>query len=153
MIKIAINNKWKNFLLLEDDAIVLNRYEKVMQQIEQQLQKSRQRWDIIYLGWHAFQYENHKFAGLNLKIETDYKRNGLAVLTAISQCGGLFAALINESLYETILKMPPIGPIDSQLNNLKINGMIRAYNVVPMAIYTKSVFSNCEQQYIERDVL
>lgn len=148
IIKYAINNNIDNFLLLEDDAHILRRYNNVMSQI--QLPKE---WDIIYLGWHAFEYENHKFAGTNLRIEEQYKKDGRAYIQELIQCGGLFAALINKTLYRTILRLPEIAPIDSQINLLKFNNSIKAYNVIPMSIYTKSGISNCEGIYIERDVL
>lgn len=148
IIKLAIKNKWDNFLLLEDDAVFTSRFYDVMEKIYPQVPS---QWDIIYLGWHAFEYDNHRLSGKNLEIENEYKKTGLAKLETIQQCGGLFATWINSSMYNRILAMPPIAPVDSQLNYYR--NEIISLNVVPMAMYTAGGFSHCENTFIERDVL
>lgn len=148
IIKLAIKNKWDNFLLLEDDAVFTSRFYDVMQQVYQQ---TPTEWDIIYLGYHAFEYKDHRLAGRNLEYEKYYKETGNAWLEPIQQCGGLFAAWINSSLYNRILAMPPIAPVDAQLNYCRKE--ITSLNVVPMAMYTAGGFSHCENTFIERDVL
>ena len=149
IIKRAQEQKIEHLLLLEDDTYLTDRFNSVWSSVEPKLSKID--WDIIYLGWHAFEYNNHLFSGKNLYIEETYNKNRGHGLLQIEQCGGLFGVLINKSLYSKILEFKPIKPVDSQLNDIRKT--INSYNVVPIIIWLKSCFSECEQQIIKRDIL
>lgn len=149
IIKDAIENNYNSIMLLEDDAYFTSRWNDQFFNICLQIPLVNP--DIIYLGWHAYEYNNHLFSGRNIEIEEQYKKDNLCYLKTIHKCGGLFGVILYKSIFPLIMNMAPVGPIDHQLNFYR--SKIRSYNTVPSLIYVRSCFSECEQQFIKRDNL
>lgn len=132
-----------HFLMLEDDAYFTYRFEEIFRLINE----SKLYYDILYLGWWIGD-ENDEW---NLSVESNYNTQKQCKITKATRLGGLHAAIINNSMYDYILSLPPIDPIDSQLN--KIHSQIESYIVLPKIIHTKTMFSNCEGNVIERNYI
>lgn len=146
----AVKNNYNTIMLLEDDSYFIEpRFSEHWPEVSQFIDNTE--FDILKLGYHAWSYENHLMTGQNLVIEEEYARYGNLDFISIPQCGGLFACIIKKSLFTTILNMAPMAPIDHQLNLYRHK--IIKYNTIPMLCYVKSCFSNCEDQFIQRDSL
>lgn len=150
IIKDAIKHNYNTIMLLEDDCYFVEpRFSLHWPEVNKFINEVN--FDILYLGWHAFSYQNHLMTGQNLVIEEDYAKYGKLDFVSIPQCGGLFACIINKRLFPTILNMAPLAPIDHQLNFYRRS--ITSYNTVPILCYVKSCWSSCEDQFIQRDQL
>lgn len=141
MIKRAKAEGRKNLLILEDDAYITDRFDKVFNEIPEA------QFNILYLGWWVGD-ENDEF---NKKIETDYAADGIIRLHKVVQLGGLHGALIDASMFDFILSMPANNPIDCQLN--MYHGQLQTWYVAPKIIHTKTMLSICEGSVIERNKL
>lgn len=141
MIKRAKAEGRKNLLILEDDAYITDRFDKVFNEIPEA------DFHILYLGWWVGD-ENDEF---NKKIETDYAADGIIRLHKVVQLGGLHGALIDSSMFDFILSMPANNPIDCQLN--MYHNQLETWFVAPKIIHTKTMFSVCEGSVIERNKL
>lgn len=150
IIKDALKKGYNNILLCEDDMYFCSRFDKHISEINNFYLKEDP--DLLYLGSHFGDYENHKFSGNNILLEDEYKKTQKINFLPLHQCGGLFACIINKRIFPLILNMPPVSPIDSQLNQYK--PLIKSYNVAPVVCYIKSCSSSCEGDvWFERDVL
>lgn len=135
MIERAKQNKWKAFLMMEDDAYITSRFKDVLPKLVLPLDD----FDLLFLGWWMGQ-EDDEF---NTKIEENYNMYGRVQLGVPTRpIGGLHGVVIRESVYDLILDLPWTNPIDSQLN--AYHQKIKSYYVMPKIIHVKSVHSNCE---------
>ena len=131
------------FLMLEDDCYFTSRYLDIFNKIcdEQPI------FNMLYLGWWIGD-ENDDW---NKNIEEEYKIHKKYGLMRINRLGGLHGAIIHKSMYDYILSLPPIDPIDSQLN--QIHHKIYSYIVFPKIIHIKSIHSYCEGVTINRNLI
>lgn len=143
IIRRAKDAKLPYFLMLEDDAYFTARYTTIFDH----LCKINPKFDIIYLGW----WMGEETDEWNLKTEENYNTKGKISLLKATKHGGLHGAIIASSMYDFLLSLPPIDPIDSQLNN--VHSQIQSYLLLPKIIHTKTMFSNCEGNVIERKYL
>lgn len=149
IIKDAIKNKYENILMMEDDAYFTSRWDKEWPLIKNKL--LGMDFDYVQLGWHSFEYNNHMFSGHNLVIEEEYKQTGNCYITQLKQAGGLFGCILNRRIFNMIMNMPAVAPIDHQLNMYR--PFINHAATIPSLIYVRSCYSNCENQFIQRNVL
>lgn len=147
-----MNNNYDGHLLLEDDAYIIeDRWENGWDQAKEEIIALKGDWDLIYLGWHAFEYENNMHAGRNLIIEERYKNNKKFYLKMINHpCSGMHGVLVNQRHYERMYGYTPTVPIDSQWNN---DRSLKRYMIQPKLIGLHSCFSMCEQSFVNRDIL
>lgn len=137
---------FSNVLILEDDAYILDRFNDVLDKLEE-TSSIPENFDILYLGW----WVGHETDAKNRVYENLWEQYRLCGVIKATQVGGLHGALINSSMFDTILNMEPIDPIDCQLN--KIHSKINSFYVFPKVIHTKTMYSYCEGSVIERIVL
>jgi len=137
MLTYAKQKGLKRVLFLEDDSYFTDRYEKVINLLP------KIDFNLLYLGWWI--------GATNPDIEEAYKTIGQCGIANVDTLGGLHGVIIDETMYDYMLTLPPINPIDSQLN--LIHSRIQSYYVYPKLIHVKSIFSNCEQCTIEREHL
>lgn len=140
----------KQFLMLEDDAYLTDRFEHVIRSVVSTCwhpdwnREDNALFDLLYLGW----WIGDEYDDWNVTVEEEYKKNKNVELQKAWQIGGLHGVIINQSMYDTILSMPPINPIDWQIN--RMHSKIQSYFVKPKAIGIKSTWSFCEGRYVER---
>lgn len=142
MLRRATKEGVENLLILEDDAYITDRFDKVFAQVPENLE-----YDILYLGWWIGD-ENDQF---NKKIESEYAADGIIRIYKVGQLGGLHGALINRRMFRFILGMPANNPIDCQLNYNHPN--LNTWYVAPKIIHTRSMLSVCEGSVINRNHL
>lgn len=148
IIRMALSNGWNNILLLEDDSYLLHdRLDKILPEIAYEIPQ----YDLIYLGWWAFEMDNHLHAGTNLTIEKMYREEEKFGLSSIPQCGGFHAVIINKSAYVKLLSLPPVAPMDYQVN---LNShMFSRRIVLPKLVHVRSTYSYCEDSFVQRDIM
>lgn len=136
-----------NVLFLEDDAYFTNRYDEVVESLSSELNSLD--FDFLFLGWWIG-YESDDY---NQNVEKEYnsnKRTGIErVRNAHFTCGGLHGVVINQRMFDPLLQLHPIGPIDSQLNRF-FHPFVNSYYVFPKIIHDKGIFSHCEQSVTPR---
>jgi hypothetical protein len=142
MIQRAIDEKRSSLLIIEDDAYFTERFEEVWEKVENNI--GANDYDILYLGW----WVGDELDDFNLECEENYKKNNIVSLYKARQIGGLHGALINKSMFNTIMSLPENNPIDCQLN--KIHNQIDSHFISPKIIHTRGVFSECEGYIINR---
>lgn len=145
IVEIAKEQKLKCFLMLEDDAYFTNRFSSVYKELLKRY--SVLDFDVLYLGWWIGEETDE----WNLKIEQEFNINRTVGLLKVSRLGGLHGAIINESMYDYILALKPVNPIDSQLN--LIHNQIKSYAMLPKIIHTRSLYSNCDGFFVKRKYL
>ena len=146
------------FLLLEDDAYFTERFDDVMSKVEQiahQYEENNKRpfiFDMFFLGWWIGEADDP----WNKTVERMYNENGGVALGTVSEahftCGGMHGVVINKTILNKLIELDPKNPIDSQLNSGIHQEMNTCY-VMPKIIHDKGLFSNCEQNRIERNKL
>lgn len=146
MIRKTIVNKKDNVLFLEDDAYITSKFSDIWSKISKILTQSLSNWDIIYLGWWINGGDDSEFT---LNTEKIYEENGEFGFDKIIQVGGLHGALINHTMYDTILRLPENNPIDYQLN--RFHNCIQSYYIYPRLIHVKSIYSETEGCIFSRD--
>lgn len=152
ILEYVMSKNFKYHLLLEDDAyLITDRFKDFGDKIFEEIDKLNMDWDLIYLGWHAFEYIDNMHAGRNVVIEERYKKSGKFLLKEIDHnCSGMHGVLVNSRHYEKMYNYPPIVPIDSQWNS--DTSLVR-YMVQPKMIGLHSTWSYCENSYVNRDQL
>jgi hypothetical protein len=156
IIKRAKHEELSNFLLLEDDAVLLNRQTLLKEGcwwdsvIEDEIY-SLEDFDLLYLGWHCFEFNGDIAIGYNEEIEASYIEKGWCWLECPQNIGGFHAVVINHTAYDKLLELPIAAPIDHlvNLNREKFNRRI----FVPKIFHTKDSFSYCEQRMVIREEL
>jgi hypothetical protein len=146
----ARSKGYKNFLLLEDDAVFLSRAKSVLESLE-----FIPEFDLIYLGWHAWQYENDKAVGQNISIEKNWEKTGKTYLLHVGQIngfkfniGGFHAVIINESAYEKLLNMPCREPLDSMVNQNYQD--FNRFIIIPKIVGDPCGWSYCDNREVKR---
>ncbi len=134
----AMKNKYNNFLLLEDDAILLPRFETVFNQLVGQI--INKEWDLIYLGYHAWEYEKDIPTGMNIVVENLYNKNHKChLLKPHKAIAGFHGILINNSAYYKLLTTPIEYPLDHMMN--MSSSKLKRFMCVPIIIDVIDTFS------------
>lgn len=142
MIKLAKDCGFKNILLLEDDAVILKRFVVVMPHINEII--SDLDFDLLYLGhWLG---ENDS---INLDYDNFYDDGELIMIKKATMVGGFHGVVIQNTIYDFLLSLPPVNPIDAQLN-IYGHHRLKSYIVLPKIIHVKNIMSNCEGCIIQR---
>lgn len=149
IIKYAIRKQLPNFLLLEDDAYILDRYDAVMNNLHNDI-FSRQI-DLLYFGWHAFEFNGDYAVGYNTELERLWHEENFCQLMPVTfNVGGFHAIWINNTMYNRLLNLQPICPMDSQCN-IMID--INRYMITPKVFHVHSCYSSCEDRFVTRENL
>ena len=145
MITKAKEEGLSHFLMLEDDAYITSRFTEVLYSLQNVEEMQDLNADLLYLGWWIGD-ENDEF---NKKIEEDYSSDGSIGVEKVRQVGGLHGVVINENMYDAILSMRPVNPIDCQLNMM--HNKINSYYIKPKIIHIRTTYSYCEGSVIKRN--
>lgn len=149
IVKYAIRKELPNFLLLEDDAYILDRYNAVMTNLHNDI-FSRQI-DLLYLGWHAFEFSGDYAVGKNHVIEQEWNEIRASELLPVNfNVGGFHAVWINNTMYARLLNLPAISPMDSQCNIMRD---VNRYMITPKVFHVKNTYSYCENKVVTREIL
>ena len=151
MIRRALEQGAERVLLLEDDAYFTDRYDDVLYKLSDKIKDLD--YDMLYLGWWIGD-ENDEW---NEEVERQYVENGEVGITYVrdapeKKVGGLHGVLVHKRILKIIATLPPSDPVDCQLNRL-LHKNAQTYFVTPKIIHDKGIFSNCEQNTIERKKL
>ena len=138
-----------SILLLEDDAYFTERFDDVISKLESDI--NLLPFDMLFLGWWIGEADDE----WNKTAERLYNENGSVTIGRACEahftCGGLHGVIIQRTMFDKILELEPINPIDSQLN--QIHREINSFYVVPKIIHDKGIFSHCEQGVTPRKKL
>lgn len=149
IVKYAIRKELPNFLLLEDDVYILDRHDAVMSNLHNDI--FYRQIDLLYLGWHAFEFNGDYAVGKNHVIEQEWNERKVSELLPVNfNVGGFHAVWINNTMYARLLNLPAICPMDSQCNTMRD---INRYMITPKIFHTVNTFSYCENKMIIREVL
>lgn len=146
----AMKAKHESVLLLEDDAIFMERAKEGLRQLNDMSAMLREA-DLIYLGWHAHEYVNDKAVGINLDIEKQYLENEFRCFYGekpIYNVGGFHAVIINQSTYKKLLNTPIYNPLDSIVNHNP--DLFNRYLLVPKIVFDPQGWSECDQREVKR---
>tara|TARA_R110002051_G_scaffold62600_2_gene114285 strand:- start:1400 stop:2122 length:723 start_codon:yes stop_codon:yes gene_type:complete len=148
----------KRFLLLEDDAYFTERFDDVISKVEQiasRYEETNKRpfvFDMLFLGWWIGEHDD----SWNKTVERSYSEYEGVGIGRVSEahftCGGLHGVIISDTMVDKLLELEAKNPIDSQLNDELHKEMI-TYYVMPKIVHDKGIFSNCEQNTLERQKL
>lgn len=147
IIEQAITEQRKNILMLEDDAYFTYRFELILNKIKDII--NTDKFPIIYFGWW-FGDENDEF---NTNIEKAWDEESSIQILKAKVVGGLHAALIDRQLFNFLLNLPDNNPIDAQLNLCQIHDQINSILITPKMIHTRSTYSYCEGNILERKII
>lgn len=146
----AMKSKNKNFLLLEDDAIFMERAKEGLRQLNDMSEMLREA-DLIYLGWHAHEYSNDQAIGINLDIEKQYLENEFRCFyneKPIYNVGGFHAVIINKSAYKKLLNTQVYNPLDSIINHNP--DLFNRYLLVPKIVRDPEGYSYADCREVKR---
>ena len=140
----------KRFLLLEDDAYFTERFEDVISKLHEQIENLEElEFDMLFLGWWIGEADD----AWNQTVERLYSEYGAVGIGKISEahftCGGMHGVIINDTMIDKLLELEAKNPIDSQLN-AELHKEMNTYYIIPKIVHDKGIFSNCEQNTIER---
>jgi len=143
MIERAKTNNWDKFLMCEDDIYITSRFERVWNGVKDKIPD----FDLLYLGYWRPNEED----GYDKEHEDNFKEKNIVGIDKMDRAGGLHAVIINSTMYDFILSLPAVNPLDSQLN--AYHSKLRSYFVFPKILHVKSNFSFCENGWFERRIL
>ena len=146
MAKIALDTNDDYVLFLEDDAYFTERYDAVLESIEDEL--IHLTWDVIYFAW----WVGNEGDNLNNSIEKMWSEHKKGSLQLISRVGGLHGVVLSRKVLDIITRLDATNPIDAQLSKY-FHDKMRSFVVLPKIIHDKGIFSNCEQNTLERHKL
>ena len=128
---------------MEDDAVIRNFNPKLS--IE-----TISHFDLLYLGWHCFEYVNDRAVGRNLTIERRYNQTGVHHMenARYFNVGGFHSVVINETAYNKLLNLPMVEPLDSLVNKNK--ELFERYIFIPKLVEDPSGWSVCDGRMVNR---
>tara|TARA_R110000823_G_scaffold267453_1_gene387411 strand:+ start:436 stop:1143 length:708 start_codon:yes stop_codon:yes gene_type:complete len=143
----------KRFLLLEDDAYFTERFDDVISKLNEQIEDINGiDFDMLFLGWWIGENDD----SWNKTVERLYNEHGRIGIGKVSEahftCGGMHGVIINDTMVDKLLELEAKNPIDSQLN-ADLHKEMNTYYVMPKIVHDKGIFSNCEQNTLERKKL
>lgn len=131
----------QNVLMLEDDCYLTSRFDGLWPDVNYVLNDPK--FNFVYLGWWC----DEKFT----KETEEHKHRGI-VYPYANNIGGLHGVVISRPTVEFLTRLPPINPIDYQLNQIG-HDRFNTYVVGPKLIHTRTCHSYCEGYEIEREKL
>jgi len=146
MARKALEDGDEKVLFLEDDAYFTERFDEVAEKIKPDIENIE--YDMLYLAWWIGN-EGDQF---NEDIEKIWKEKGDAAISRAHRIGGLHGVIISRRILDIITRLDAVDPIDSQLSKF-FHNKIKSYFVAPKIIHDKGIFSECEQNLIERTKL
>jgi len=143
ILKMAWDEGWEYFLLLEDDTTILvNRFNRVKNSILDWI--SSEKFDLLYLGW--WQNENNYPL-----VEEKYKNEGIFYIDKVRDfVGGAHALVINRSIIPLLLSLEAVDPMDSQINRIIGHNNILSLMVSPKLFIVPTCWSYGEDCLLER---
>ena len=143
----------KRFLLLEDDAYFTERFDNVVSKLDKHIENLEDiDFDMLFLGWWIGEHDD----SWNKTVERSYNEYEGVGIGKVSEahftCGGLHGVIINDTMVDKLLELEAKNPIDSQLN-AELHKEMNTYYVMPKIVHDKGIFSNCEQNTLERQKL
>lgn len=127
IIQLAKDLRLPEITICEDDVVLLPNFREVWDLAYAQLAKLPS-WDMLYLC------SNHTWTPTTLLSPNVLKLNG---------SGGFQMVGIAETIYDAILELPIIGPIDERVGRI-IHPKYNCYAVWPNIAIPKPGFSECE---------
>ena len=146
MARKALEDGDEKVLFLEDDAYFTERFDEVVEKIKPDIENIE--YDMLYLAWWIGD-EGDQF---NEDIEKIWKEKGDAGISRTRRIGGLHGVIISRRILDIITRLDAFDPVDSQLFKF-FHNKIKSYFVAPKIIHDKGIFSECEQNLIERTKL
>jgi hypothetical protein len=152
IVKLAMNRGLESFLMMEDDAIFLNRFEYVVSKLceYQEYIDYIKSFSLVYLGYWNGQEDDD----FNVGMENRYKTDKFVTTLEINEnnpVAGLHGCIIRNDVYQKILDFPFNNPLDSQF--CKNRASIPSLIVCPKIVHTKDMWSNTEGCFLKRKVL
>ncbi len=89
--------------------------------------------------------KNNKF---NKNIEQNWSDKGIIRIDKVTQLCGLYGAVIHKSMFDALLSLPANNPWDCQLN--QYHESLLTFYIQPKMIHTRSTYSHCEGNIINR---
>ena len=146
MAKKALEDGDDKVLFLEDDAYFTDRFDVIAKNLEPDIEKMKH--DILYLGWWIGD-EGDEF---NEEIEKAWREQRGVGIAKAYRIGGFHGVILSRRILDIITRLEPFDPIDSQLSKF-FHDKIESYFIVPKIIHDKGIFSECEQNIVERTKL
>lgn len=141
----------KSFLLLEDDALILNRAVNILERMNGDIWEIYLGgYDLVYLGW----WRGNELDDFNTTIEDNYKNLDYIFSLPIdpnTPVAGLHGCIIRNTIYDFILNCPMNNPLDSQFVKNREN--IPSLMICPKIIHTKDMWSHTEGCLLQRKKL
>jgi hypothetical protein len=147
MIQLAQKLGLDRVLLMEDDACFLKRADEVVNSLSVAQYKAVEDADAAFLGW----WHQPDDTPFNMNIEENWKTNkesGIILVNPNFRIGGLHSVIVKSNMYDYILSLPLINPIDSQLCDA--SDRFTSVLIVPKIIHVKSMYSETEGAFFER---
>jgi hypothetical protein len=131
MIKIAKEEDLNNVLFLEDDFIILSRFNILIDEILNKLNQIE--WDCCLLGYHRPSM---------IQDEQIYQQNKQIAIHKTNDTGGFHGVLINKSAFDKMLALKPTQNMDV----LCPKSMITYYSI-PRLIFYRNINSNALDEH------
>tara|TARA_Y100000310_G_scaffold344177_1_gene455549 strand:+ start:134 stop:889 length:756 start_codon:yes stop_codon:yes gene_type:complete len=133
MFEKALEDGCERVLMLEDDAILTNDFEKHLKNVVVG------NWDALYLGW----YQSDK---TEFHVHGDPRAGTGEHYFSAKYIGGLHGMVVDKSMLPTLVEAPPLGPMDHLMGTRLCNNF--NYRIVtPQIILQKpAVYSEVEGQ-------
>lgn len=133
MAKLAKDRGWEQVLFLEDDMFFEVQTEHTLEVLDKDIKDTQ--WDLLYVGFCAPPH----------RTDINREHGDPAVMPAGACCGGFHCVGIHSRIYDTIINMPPLGPMDALCDNLP-----NRYAIVPKLGEQKPGWSYVEQVVFTR---
>ena len=146
MARKALKDGDEKVLFLEDDSYFTDRFNEVVKKLETKIEDTD--YDMLYLGWWIGD-EGDEF---NEEIENIWKEKKDVAIGRSTKIAGLHGVIISRIMLNIIIRLDAINPIDAQLNKF-FHDKIKSYFIAPKIIHDKGIFSESEQNVVERHKL
>ncbi len=149
ILRYAIKKRFDSFILMEDDCCFTSRFDYLYPKVMDDL--SIRQWDLVYLGWHCFEFDGDYAIGRNLEIEKRWREEGYYELLPVRfNVGGFHAVVINSRIYNQLANLPALCPMDSQVNRM---AHLNRWMITPKVFHVRNTYSFCEDKIVTREVL
>jgi hypothetical protein len=134
MAKLAKDLGWSHVLFLEDDMFFEVQTEETLAKLGEEIKNLQ--CDLLYVGFCAPEYR------------TDLNREDgePQIMPAGQHCGGFHCVAIHSRVYDNIINMPALAPMDAMVDN-----MPNRYAIVPKLGEQKPGYSYVEQVVFTRE--
>jgi hypothetical protein len=132
--KLAKQWRIPNVLFLEDDMFFEDHTEYALDKLGKEIQELA--WDLLYVGFCAPPH----------RTDINSEEGEPRILPAGTNCGGFHCVAIHSRMYDKIIDMPPLAPMDAMCDNLP-----NRYAIVPKLGEQKPGYSYVEQVVFTRE--